>query len=206
MAYGWDRHHTMNHMAKGENAAKVWKENFVKDTTRYASDDVLMTFVTNHDENSWNGTIKERLGESWEAMTVLSYLAPGMPLIYSGQEFGLKHRLKFFEKDSIPHTKGKEWKVLQKLAKLKGSNLALNGGKNAATYETLETGNKNIVAFKRSKNNNEVVFIANFSKKKASFSLSEKEVVYVDYMTSNNLKLNSIKDLASYEYRILIKK
>ena len=72
MAYGWDRHHTMNHMAKGENAAKVWKENFVKDTTRYASDDVLMTFVTNHDENSWNGTIKERLGESWEAMTVLS--------------------------------------------------------------------------------------------------------------------------------------
>ena len=28
MGYGWDRHHTMNHMAKGENAAKLWKETF----------------------------------------------------------------------------------------------------------------------------------------------------------------------------------
>jgi glycosidase len=60
-----------------------------------------MNFITNHDENSWNGTIKERLGESWKAMAVLSYSLRGMPLIYSGQEIGLDHRLSFFEKDSI---------------------------------------------------------------------------------------------------------
>ena len=205
MAYGWDRHHTMNHMAKGENAAKVWEENFVKDTTRYASDDVLMTFVTNHDENSWNGTIKERLGESWEAMTVLSYLAPGMPLIYSGQEFGLNHRLKFFEKDSIPHTKGKEWKVLQKLAELKGSNLALNGGKNAATYETLETGNKNIVAFKRNKSSSEVIFIANFSKNEEKSTIG-LEGNYLDYMSNIKFDNGAITTLKPHEYKVLIKK
>ena len=205
MAYGWDRHHTMNHMAKGNSAAKVWRENYVKDTTRYASDDVLMTFVTNHDENSWNGTIKERLGDSWEAMTALSYLAPGMPLIYSGQEFGLNHRLKFFEKDSIPHAKGDEWNVLKKLAKLKKSNAALNGGKNAASYKMLETGNENIVAFKRIKNNNEVIFIANFSKKDEQTSIVF-EGRFIDFMSNTELEKKTIKTLKSNEYKILIKK
>ncbi len=60
-----------------------------------------MNFITNHDENSWNGTIGERLKESWKSMAVLSYSLRGMPLIYSGQEVGLNHRLSFFGKDSI---------------------------------------------------------------------------------------------------------
>ena len=34
-------------------------------------------------------------------MAVLSYALRGMPLIYSGQEAGLKHRLSFFGKDEI---------------------------------------------------------------------------------------------------------
>ena len=41
-----------------------------------------------------------------------------MPLIYSGNEYGLNHSLKFFEKDSIPKTKGKEWDFRAKLGKL----------------------------------------------------------------------------------------
>ncbi len=64
-----------------------------------------MNFITNHDENSWNGTINERLGESWEATAVLSYSLRGMPLIYSGQEIGLDHRLSFFEKIVLIGTK-----------------------------------------------------------------------------------------------------
>ncbi len=60
-----------------------------------------MNMITNHDENSWNGTIDERLGESWKTMAVLSYALRGMPLIYSGQEAGLQHRLSFFGKDEI---------------------------------------------------------------------------------------------------------
>jgi len=68
-----------------------------------------MNFITNHDENSWNGTIDERLGESWRAMAVLSYALRGLPLIYGGQEVGLNHRLSFFGKDEIDW-KGKDAK------------------------------------------------------------------------------------------------
>ena len=50
--------------------------------------DFRMRFTTNHDENSWNGTEFERLGDAASTFAALTFLIPGMPLIYSGQETG----------------------------------------------------------------------------------------------------------------------
>lgn len=204
MAYGWDRHHTMNHIAKGEKTVKAWDENYTKDTARYEADDILMTFVTNHDENSWNGTIKERMGPAAEVFTALSYVAPGMPLIYSGQEYDLSHRLKFFEKDEIPHTKGKMWSLLQQLGKLKGTHAALHGGKQSASYERLST-KENVLAFVRAKNGKEIVFLANLSKKEVKTPL-KRQGDYVEYMSQQKLKLDDTPiTLQPWAYKILIK-
>ena len=103
--YGWEMHHVFNKLYAGElSASEIIRVINEKDSI--CGDHVFpMNFITNHDENSWNGTIDERLGESWEAMAVLSYSLRGMPLIYSGQEVGLDHRLSFFEKDSIDWNK-----------------------------------------------------------------------------------------------------
>ncbi len=206
MAYGWDRHHTLNELAKGIDAAKKWDENYAKDTARYEANDILMTFVTNHDENSWNGTIKERMGDASEVLTVLSYLAPGMPLIYSGQEYGLNHRLKFFEKDVIPHVKGEEWGLLTALGTLKKTNAALHGGKNAAKYIRLEAENE-LLAFVRKKDGDEVVLVANLTNEpvKGVFGV---EGVYKDYVTGEIIKLSNSKpiDLSAWGYKILMKK
>jgi glycosidase len=57
-----------------------------KQDTIFPESAIRMQFITNHDENSWNGTIEERLGDASKAMAVLTYTVPGMPLIYSGQE------------------------------------------------------------------------------------------------------------------------
>lgn len=204
MAYGWDRHHTMNHIAKGEKPATEWNEQFKKDSERYEKDDILMTFVTNHDENSWNGTIKERMGDGWEAFTALSYVADGMPLIYSGQEYGMQHRLKFFEKDEIPHTKGKEWEVLKKLGKLKAENVALNGGKNAAKTTIIHTENDKVLVFTREKDGKLVTFIANLSKEPQLFE-SPFSGSFTDYMIDEKIELSKGKmSLKPWEYKILI--
>ena len=110
MAYAWDGHHLLNSLAKGEKTGEdLTKYIYNTYNERYEKDDILMNFVTNHDENSWNGTIKERMGDRAEMLTALSYVLPGMPLIYSGQEYDLRHRLKFFEKDSIPKLKQKTY-------------------------------------------------------------------------------------------------
>ena len=46
-----------------------------------------------------------------EVMTALSFTLPGMPLIYSGQEYDMQKRLRFFEKDTIPHQQNKFWPI-----------------------------------------------------------------------------------------------
>jgi glycosidase len=205
VAYGWDRHHTLNDIAKGKDAAKKWDENYAKDTARYEANDILMTFVTNHDENSWNGTIKERMGDASEVLTALSYLVPGMPLIYSGQEYGLNHRLKFFEKDVIPHNKGKEWDLLKSLGELKKTNSALNGGKKAAEYIRLST-EKEVLAFVRKKGNDEVVFIGNLSEAPVK-GVFDIEGVYKDCITGEKIKLSKseVLELNAWGFRVLVK-
>ncbi|CAM1343328.1 alpha-amylase family glycosyl hydrolase [Tenacibaculum amylolyticum] len=206
MGYGWDRHHTMNHIAKGEKKVAAWDENYAKDTARYQKDDILMTFVTNHDENSWNGTVEERMGDATDVFTVLSYAAPGMPLIYSGQEYGLKHRLKFFEKDSIPKTKGKEWHLLQKLADLKQHNKAFNGGKKSAPYHRIGTSNDNILAFSRKKEGDSFTLVANLSKEAQPFT-SELNGTYKDAISGEVLTFSGTKEhtLEPWQYYILVK-
>jgi len=172
MAYGWNSHHIMNEISQGKNSVKNWDDYMNDLNKKYEKNDILMNFITNHDENSWNGTIEERMGAAGEAMLALSYAMPGMPLIYSGQEYDLNHRLLFFEKDSIPKTKGKVWPVLKKLGKLKAEVLALNGGKNAASYKRLPTSkDESILAFQREKEGSRLIFIANMSAKTVDFTL-----------------------------------
>lgn len=204
MGYAWDGHHAMNKIAKGEESATAFSEYMTKRTETYEANDMLMNFVTNHDENSWNGTIKERMGDAAETMTALSYLTPGMPLIYSGQEYDLDHKLLFFEKDSFPHTKGKMWPVLEKLGKLKSTSSALNGGKDAASYEKIEVDNSNVLAFTRSKNGSTVIYIANLSGESLKASLPQKGK-YIDYMSNTALELNGDAiALGAWEYKILL--
>ena len=164
MVYAWERHHIFNIMANEENAIEIWDKIMEKESERFESDDILMSFVTNHDENSWNGTIRERMGDASELLTALSYISPGMPLIYSGQEYDLDHRLLFFEKDEIPKTKNIMWPLLQKLGKLKKENPALHTGIDASNYKKINVANPEILAFERSKGTDSVIFLGNFSK------------------------------------------
>ena len=164
MVYAWERHHIFNKMANEENAIEIWDKIMEKESERFESDDILMSFVTNHDENSWNGTIRERMCDAAELLTALSYISPGMPLIYSGQEYDLDHRLLFFEKDEIPKTKKIMWPLLQKLGKLKKENPALHTGIDASNYKKINVANPEILAFERSKGTDSVIFLGNFSK------------------------------------------
>jgi glycosidase len=201
MAYGWDRHHVFNEMAKSDDAVNLWKESIKRDTNLYEADDILMTFVTNHDENSWNGTVRERMGDAAELLTALSFVVPGMPLIYSGQEYDLDHRLLFFEKDQIPSGKAVMWPLLEKLGQLKNTNPALNGGKNPATYTDIETANSKVLVFSREKNKHKIVFIGNFSGEKQT--LENPSMGALDY--DSELKINDkILTLEPWGFRIFL--
>ena len=204
MGYAWDGHHMMNHIAKGEKTANDWYTYLDERNAKYENDDILMNFITNHDENSWNGTIGERMGDAAPAMLALEYMTTGMPLIYSGMEYDMSHRLKFFEKDSIPKTKGKIWPLLEKLGALKNSNAALGQSNIGATVERIDIGNKNVLAFERHNNGSVIIFIANLSNQGLKTGLPQKGS-YMDYMTNKKIVLNGDAiELGPWEYKILI--
>ncbi|PNQ75152.1 alpha-amlyase [Hanstruepera neustonica] len=205
MHYGWEAHHIFNDIAKGHKTVKALDDYLVKIDSTLQNDDIYMYFVTNHDENSWAGTLKERMPENKEIFTALSYTIPGMPLIYSGQEYDMEHRLKFFEKDSIPKTKGDYFELLKKLGNLKNNNTALNGGKQAASYQRFNADNDKVLVFKREKAGDEIVFIGNFTSEPQNIT-PEITGDFNDYISNQPMKLEGVEMvLQPWEYKILVK-
>ncbi len=206
MGYGWDTHHKMNDIAQGKADAKEWDKRMTQIDTMYAKDDILMNFTSNHDENSWNGTVQERMGDAAAMFAALSYVAPGMPLIYSGQEYDMDKRLLFFEKDTIIKKKGKFFPLYEKLGKLKNTNPALHGGKNAASYTRIKTSaDKKVLAFKREKEGNKVLFVANMTKEPIKFALDYKGR-FENYLSKEKMEVvqNQNLELKSWQYLILV--
>src|SRR5690606_21548284 len=172
----------------------------------YQKQDILMNFTSNHDENSWNGTEYERLGDAVETFAALTYAMPGMPLIYNGQEYDFDKRLKFFEKDTITHVKGRMFPVYEQLGKLKNEHPALNGGVNKASYERIQTSDDaSILAFKREKDGEKLYFIANLSASPKEFMIPIKGD-FENYMKGENLSLAEGESLefGAWEYWILV--
>lgn len=205
MGYNWKIFHAMNEIAQGRQSVHDFDNtmDYIFDT--YRKEDILMNFTSNHDENSWNGTEFERLGNATEAFTALTYLMPGMPLIYNGQEYDSHKRLKFFEKDHLPHKKGEMFPVYEKLGRLKNENIALNGGVAKASYERISTSDdENVLAFKREKEGEKVVFIANLSNTYKKIKLSIKGD-FQNYMEGTTLALKEEETLAAapWQYWIL---
>lgn len=207
MLYNWEGHHVMNHIAKGEADVSAWDNLMLKQDTLYTKETMLMNFITNHDENSWSGTVFERLGDAAEAFAALEYMTPGMPLIYSGQEYDMNKRLLFFEKDTINKTKGKFYSIYEKLNTLKGEHPALNGGKKAAAYTRIKTSDDTkVLAIKRSANADEVYYIANLSSVPVEVTVPVTGT-YINYMNGKQMNLTAATPIAlqEWEYLLLVK-
>ena len=119
-----------------------------------------------------NGTMAESYGAAGHAFMALHFTTPGIPLIYSGQEYDLDKRLRFFEKDSFPKTKGKTLELLKQLGQLKNTHPALDSGVAGGSYERLQTTKDHqVLAFQRVKNQDTLLFIANLSNAYAQFTM-----------------------------------
>ena len=205
ITYAWEFHHIMNSVAKGEKPVADIRTYLKSASENYCPNDIRMYFTSNHDENSWNGTVWERMGSAAEVMAVLSYGLPGMPLIYSGQEAGLDHRLLFFEKDEIPWKEHSFKTLYTDLNSLKNDNQALwNPGFGGELIELTTDKQDKILAFKRVKGVNEVVFILNLSPDDQEINLGDfKPKSFTDFATKETTKLGkSPINIKAWGYKI----
>ncbi len=210
MTYDWRTHKLMNAIAKGNKTAEDMFNNLNDDKNSYPQIAFRMHFTSNHDENTWNGTVFERLGSAAETFVVFSFLIPDMPLIYTGQETGLNKRLAFFDKDEV-EWKGHEFeKLYAHLIKLKNNNTALlNGERGGEIAWVNSTDKKNILAFTRAKNKDEIFAIFNFSDEEVEFELDGESIsgTYKNYFTGKVETFSTKEkfDLESWEFKVFVK-
>jgi glycosidase len=172
MTYGWDLYHLMNKLAKRLVPASAIGIYLDREVSRYPKDAYRMYFTSNHDENSWNGTVFERLGEAAEVMAVLACTLDGMPLVYSGQEAGLNRRLEFFEKDEIPWREHQFRDLYSTLLNLKQQSRALWNGDQGGDVTWIHTSNDGAVfAFVREKDADKVLVVLNLSAEQQAVEL-----------------------------------
>ncbi|MEO5581229.1 MAG: alpha-amylase family glycosyl hydrolase [Saprospiraceae bacterium] len=101
--YAWEWMHLTKNVAHGHSDRYALEILIREYDKRKLFPKRYLYFTSNHDENSWNGTEYERYGSLNQVFAALTMVLPdGIPLIYSGQELPLIHRLKFFDKDLIP--------------------------------------------------------------------------------------------------------
>lgn len=175
-----------------------------------AVDSYQMNHITNHDRNTWDGTEFERLGDGVKAFAALTYIMPGMPLLYTGQEVGYNHRYEFFKKDT-PATLEKNdwWKFYNKLNTLKHERKALRAGLEGGKWITYNTSKpESVLACSRVLSDEETILIGNFSNEPVYFLYDYvPRGEFKNYFTGESFTFKSGDEqrLGPWEFLILVK-
>jgi glycosidase len=167
-----------------------------------------MTFVSNHDKNSWDGTEFEQFGPGLEAVTVLSVIGTGVPLIYNGQEAGNDKRLAFFDRDPIAwrdHPRGDLYRRLVAFRKL---HTALRNGQwGAPMIDVPNSAPNDVLSFVRTDDHDKVFAVFNFSAKPQTvrFAGGPYAGSYTDFATGRreNVVADTAMTLPAWGYRVL---
>lgn len=209
--YAWSWYDAMLHVAKGQADVGTFRVYYSWNEAYYPRGGMRMTFVSNHDKNSWEGTEFEQFGDALPAAMVLSFVADGIPMLYNGQEAGNTKRLEFFEKDPIvwrPHPNGA---LYADLIRLKKSTSPLwNGHWGALMQQVPNDRPAEVLSFVRQDAQAKVFAVFNLSAKPQTVRF-EQTLFHGDYTEhfsggSATLDASTSLELAPWAYRVYVKR
>jgi glycosidase len=209
MTYGWEFHHLLNEVAQNKQPTSVLDSYFAKDLREYPADAYRMYFTSNHDENSWNGTEFERMGDNHLAAYVLAATVQrGMPELYTGQEVSMKKRLRFFDKDTVDWSGPSLAPFYSRIFALKHTNVALANGEYGGVQTRLAAdAGPRVYAFTRVRGSNAVVVAVNFGDTAARIDYSglTRPGVYTDWFSRSPVTLTAAGtlEIPAHGYRVL---
>ncbi|MFI3282406.1 MAG: alpha-amylase family glycosyl hydrolase [Rikenellaceae bacterium] len=210
VCYAWELHHIMCDVAQGHRRADAIKEYLYRSQSQYPRWAMKMSFTSNHDENSWQGTEQSRFGDALEVMNIFSFLVPGsMPLIYTGQEVGYDHSFEFFDRDPIPTYKANEATAFfSKLIEMKHSHTSLKAGEHGGVWCTINNNAEDcLLVLVRETAADRIIAIMNLSPYTiySCYNTGIYAGDYKDALTGEDFHLpeemNEI--LAGWQYRVL---
>ncbi|MDQ2768101.1 MAG: alpha-amylase family glycosyl hydrolase, partial [Gemmatimonadota bacterium] len=168
--YGWELHHLLNDISQGKKPTSELDAYFTRQREKYPRGGMRMYFTSNHDENSWNGSEFERMGDNHLPSFVLSATAmSSIPLIYTGQEASMRKRLRFFDRDTVDWSGASLANFYHRMIELKHTQLAVANGAFGGAQTTLAVSDR-VYAFSRTREGNTVLVALNFGDAPASVS------------------------------------
>ncbi len=215
MTYGWELHHLLNAIAQGKKPTGELDAYFARQARAYPPGVYRMYFTSNHDENSWNGSEFERMGENHvPAFIVAATVEGSMPLLYTGQEVSMRKRLRFFDKDTVDWTGPSQADFYRKVFALKHANRALWNGAYGGKQARLRTeggggGVDRVYAFTRTRGNNTVLVAVNFgdAPARAAYKGLARPGRYADWFNTSKIALSGAGQLEvpAHGYRVLVR-
>lgn len=209
--YGWELHHLLNEIAENKRSTSELDGYFARQRRTYPPNAYRMYFTSNHDENSWNGTEFERMGENHEPAFIIAATAQlGIPLIYTGQEVSLRKRLRFFEKDTVDWSGTSLMEFYRSIVDLKHANVALWNGAAGGEQVKLETdGGSRVYAYSRTRGENTVLVAVNFGDApvQAQYTGLAHSGQYTDWFSKSRMMLGALGTIAipAHGYRVLVR-
>jgi len=205
--YNWNLMHVWNDIANGKFTADEIRWRIPSEIIDFPEGSENMMFISNHDENSWNGSEIERLHFALEAFAVLIFTLPGMPLIYSGMEAGNYRRLEFFDKDCIDWRPDKMAVLYTKLAHLRMQNPALWSLQPKSDFQLIATDRDDkVLSFIRESAGSKVLVILNLSPEQVDFRFTGHgfQGKYKDIITEMQVIMGDTPcfSLGAWEYRV----
>ena len=164
--YAWTWWDAMKLIAEGRADATSLYPYYAWNRKFYPREAYRMLYTSNHDKNAWEGTEYETFGAAVDAVTVLSFISEGLPLIYNGQEAGNRKRLAFFERDPIAWADAPQAELYRRLIALKKRSTALWNGADGAVMEPVaNSAPRQVFSFVRGNDKDKVAAVFNLSDK-----------------------------------------
>ena len=210
MTYGWGWTGPARAIAQNEGSATAIIDFYVRIGEAWPADAYRLVGTANHDYNSWEGTAREHFGANLGAMTVLTVVGTGMPMVYNGQEAGNDKRLEFFEKDPIEWRSDPMESLYTQLFSLLETNTALWHGAVGGKMVRIWTDKTDeVFSFSRDNGQDKVLALINFSEEAQVATLIEGPIAgtYTDYFSGEQVTIDTGDTLSidANGWRVLVR-
>lgn len=199
--FGWESYAAVKDVFNGQSANKIFTAHH-NEYSNTPPNKHWVRFTTNHDESAWDATpVRLFNGKDGAlAASVATIFTGGVPLIYSSQEVGTFDNVPFFNNSSInwdanPDMLESYRKILQFYSQ---SEVAKKG-------QNVIFSDSDIVCFKKTYNNQEIVILVNIRNSIQDYSLPDdlSNTSWTDTMTQNRVSLPNVLRLQPYQFYIL---
>ncbi len=203
LTYGWEYYGKLKAVYNGQPANEL----FTIHTNEYINIPAgghKLRFTTNHDESAWDNTPMVIFNGEKGALTasVITIFMGGAPLIFSSQEVGRVEKVPFFTKSPI------NWSNAPNMLQSYQNILSFYNQSDVARKGSItHLSNSNVVCFKKTYNNAQLLIIANVRNYATDFALpiELQNTTWTDALSNTAVTLGTSVALSNYQHLILKK-